>query len=56
MLSVEMTKEMTKHRFTSEEWRRMREVGIFGESDRVELIRGEILEMSPIEDSHVGCV
>ena len=56
MLSVEMTKEMTKHRFTAEEWRRMREVGIFGESDRVELIRGEIMEMAPIEDSHVGCV
>lgn len=34
--------------FTREEYHRMGEVGILKRSDRVELIRGEIVEMSPM--------
>jgi hypothetical protein len=37
-----------KYRFTVEEYHRMGEASIFGEDDRVELIDGEVMRMSPI--------
>jgi Uma2 family endonuclease len=42
------------HRFTVDEYRHMGETGIFQEDDRVELIEGEIVEMSPIGSPHSG--
>jgi Uma2 family endonuclease len=47
---------LTRHRFTMSEYQRMAEVGLLTESDRVELIGGEIVEMSPINVTHVNCV
>ncbi|MFL5383775.1 MAG: Uma2 family endonuclease [Longimicrobiaceae bacterium] len=45
-----------RHRFTVDEFHRMGEVGIFSEDDRVELINGEIVEMTPIGSQHAACV
>lgn len=43
-------------RFTVDEYMEMARVGILKRGDRVELIRGEIVEMTPIGPDHVGHV
>lgn len=42
--------------FTVDEDHRMVEAGILSEDDRVELIEGEIIRMSPMGSQHVACV
>ena len=46
----------TLRKFTAEEFHRMAESGILSEDDRVELIEGEIVQMSPIGSRHASCV
>jgi Uma2 family endonuclease len=43
---------MIRHRFSAEDFHRMVEAGILSEDDRVELIRGEVVELSPIGKRH----
>lgn len=45
-----------KRLFTVGEYYRMLEAGILTEDDRVELIEGEIVKMSPLGSGHSGCV
>jgi Uma2 family endonuclease len=47
---------LVRRRFTADEYHRMADVGIFNEDDRVELIEGEIVEMTPIGSRHAACV
>jgi Uma2 family endonuclease len=51
-----MSLQVAKHFFTVEQFHRMGEAGIFSEDARLELIEGEIVEMSPIGSRHVACV
>ncbi len=45
-----------RYRFTVEQYHRMGELGLFAAAPRVELIHGEIIEMSPINSPHSGAV
>jgi Uma2 family endonuclease len=47
---------VTRKRFTAEEYQRMGQAGILTEDDRVELIDGEIVAMTPIGTRHNASV
>ena len=51
-----MMLDATRRRFTVAEYYQMAKAGIFTEDDRVELIDGEIIEMTPIGHRHAACV
>jgi Uma2 family endonuclease len=42
-------------RFTIDEYHRLADMGFFHEDDRVELIRGEIIQMTPKGKLHTNC-
>jgi hypothetical protein len=56
MREVTMALQLAKYLFTVTDYHRMTEAGIFSEDDRVELIEGEIVEMTPIGSRHAACV
>lgn len=45
-----------RHRWTTAEYRKLIEAGVFTEDDRIELIEGELIEMAPIGEEHAGQV
>ena len=51
-----MAVEVTRRRFTADEYQEMGRAGILREDDRVELIDGEVLAMSPIGPPHTGTI
>src|SRR5262249_25509603 len=51
-----MAVDTQRRLFTCAEYETMLAAGILSEDDRVELIEGVILQMSPIGSRHAGCV
>ncbi len=51
-----MPVRLLKGPFTVDAYQRLAEVGILREDDRVELIAGQVVEMTPIGDRHASCV
>jgi Uma2 family endonuclease len=51
-----METEVQTKRFTIDEYHRMGEAGVFHPEARLELIEGEIFEMSPVGTPHIACV
>jgi Uma2 family endonuclease len=54
--STVMSVNLAKHHFTVSEYERMGETGVLPPDARVELIEGEIIEVSPIGSRHAACV
>src|SRR5438094_10531926 len=55
-VGAHMATETSKRLFTVHDYHRMVDAGILREGDRVELIRGEVLAMSPIGPPHSAAV
>src|SRR6266508_6582558 len=53
---VHMAVRLLPGPFTVDAYHRLAELGILDEDDRVELLDGQIVEMSPIGPRHAGCV
>ena len=51
-----MSVDVVRRRFTVDEYQHMAQAGILTEDDRVELLDGEIVEMTPIGFPHAACV
>jgi Uma2 family endonuclease len=51
-----MAVPMTRRLLTVDEFQRLAAEGFFPQDERLELIRGEIVEMTPIGDRHALCV
>lgn len=51
-----MAVALRRRRFTVDEYHRMGEVGIFTAGERLELIEGEVVTMTPIGPRHAACV
>lgn len=53
---VDVAVKAARRRWSVDEYYRMGEVGLLTEDDRVELIDGEVIQMSPIGSRHAGCI
>jgi Uma2 family endonuclease len=51
-----MSVQLDRRLFTVAEYHRMIAAGVFAEDDRLELLQGEIVHMSPIGSRHAACV
>ncbi len=51
-----MSVQLIRHRFTVEEYYQMGRAGALRDDDRVELIEGEIVDMTPIGTRHMAAV
>lgn len=56
LVSPAATQEVQPRRFTSDEVQAMLRAGILHEDDPLELIDGQLVVMSPINDPHIVCI
>src|SRR5438067_138253 len=56
LLNGEITMQGRPFLFTVADFHKMGEAGIFGEDDHIELLRGELIVMSPIGSKHAAIV
>jgi hypothetical protein len=45
-----------RHRLTVDDFHRLGEAGVLGEDDRVELLEGQLVDMSPIDPRHAAVI
>jgi Uma2 family endonuclease len=55
-VEVAMSVQLLRRKFTVEQYHKMAEAGILTQDDKVELIRGEVLEMQSVSTKHTTCV
>jgi Uma2 family endonuclease len=55
-MSAPANSDLSRWRFTVDQYEQMGRTGVFGEDDRVELLDGEIASMSPIGPAHASIV
>jgi Uma2 family endonuclease len=53
---VPMALHLLRGPFTVDAYQRLAELGLLREDARVELIAGQVVEMSPIGDRHASCI
>lgn len=51
-----MSVQLLRRKFTVMQYHKMIEAGILKEDERIELIRGEIIEINPVSSRHAACV
>jgi Uma2 family endonuclease len=56
VVKVSVPPSVPRRHFTVDEYYRMAKAGVLREDERVELLDGEIIEMSPIGSRHAACV
>jgi Uma2 family endonuclease len=56
VVKVSVPPSVPRRHFTVDEYYCMAKAGVLREDERVELLDGEIIEMSPIGGRHAGCV
>ena len=54
--TIEQTPVLTHYRFSVEDYHRMADLGFFPQGARIELLDGEIVEMSPAKSKHAGMI
>jgi Uma2 family endonuclease len=55
-MAVQAPVQAQRKLFTTAEYHQMIQTGVFDEDDRLELVEGEVTEMSPISSNHAGGV
>lgn len=55
-MTADLQAPLVRHRFSVADYQKMIDTGVLSEEDHVELLNGEIVEMSPIKSPHAAIV